>query len=167
MASDARSHRSVDTPPLAVGRRLPPLRSHAASGEEVLWRDPVRGSLTAVFLGSDDREGDREYLQALAAAVPDFKAWDGRLIVVMPGGEAEGARRGADSLTLVTETNGEAEHCGVRDGEDAVIIADRWGQIYHIARGEGADALPNTSQIEEWFRFIDTQCPECGVPDEP
>jgi hypothetical protein len=166
MASDARPHRSVDTPPLAVGRRLPPLRSHAANGEEVRWRDPVRGSLTAVFLDSNDREGDREYLQSLEAAVPAFKAWDGRLIVVMPG-EEKGAEQAADSLALVTRTNGEAEHCGVRKGEDAVIIADRWGQIYHIARGQGADALPDPSQIEEWFRFIDTQCPECGVPDEP
>lgn len=161
---------SAGDSPLPVGSRLPSLISRAESGE-LRWRDPAKGSTVAVFLQSGDRAADQDYLDELAAASPDFGLWDGRVIVVMPdaGPEHSGARGGdrAGSLSVVTDLTGEAEHCGVGRGEDAVLIADRWGQIYHGARGSSPEALPGPDEITEWLQFMATQCPECGVPDQP
>lgn len=102
-----------------------------------------------------------------------------------PSGAPVGAERGATAsssethgisgpgsdrhgtISIVTEPAGEAEHCGVRAGEDAILIADRWGEVYYGARGSAPDVLPDTTEIEEWLKFLATQCPECGVPDEP
>lgn len=80
------------------------------------------------------------------------------------GGVGAGQRR---TISVVTEPEGEAEHCGVRGGEDAILIADRWGEVYYGARGDSPAALPDASEIREWLQFLATQCPECGVPDEP
>lgn len=154
--------------PMRVGSRLPSLVSRT-DGIELRWRDPSRGATVAVFLQSDDSDSDQAYLRGLRAAADDFRVWDGRVIVIMPGGESgsTGHAGALGSVAVVTEPTGEAEHCGVQVGEDAVLIADRWGQVYHGARGASADALPNPAEIEEWLRFISTQCPECGVIDEP
>jgi hypothetical protein len=162
---------------------MPSLVSRMENGE-LRWRDPARGSTVAVFLQSDDRAADLAYLRGLTESARDFQSWDGRVIAVVPrlepsSGESgqglpsagpeldtDGTDRSAP-IHLVTQPTGEAEHCGVRGGEDAVLIADRWGQIYHGARGEAPDALPTPAEIEEWLQFIATQCPECGVIDEP
>lgn len=157
-------------PPLPVGSRLPSLVSRVDGGE-VRWRDPARGATVAVFLQSGDRDADRRYLDELTAAVPDFALWGGRVIVVMPDATAETAAipsgGSARSLAVVTETMGEAEHCGVGAGDDAILIADRWGEIYHGARGDSPAVLPGPGEITEWLKFLATQCPECGVPDHP
>jgi hypothetical protein len=156
---------------MPVGSRLPSLRSHTDTGE-LRWRDPAGGSTVAVFLQSSDRDADLAYVRGLKEVADDFRVWDGRVIVVMPdeapvpGASGPGSDRHR-TISLVTEPEGEAEHCGVRDGEDAVLIADRWGQIYHGARGSTPEALPTPGEISEWLQFLATQCPECGVIDEP
>lgn len=45
------------------------------------------------------------------------------------------------------------------------LIADRYGEIYEV---ETADdhRLPTADELIEWFRYLSTQCPECGVLDE-
>lgn len=167
----ASTGRATHDSPMPVGSMLPSLYSRTDSGK-LRWRNPAGGSTVAVFLQSDDREGDRAYLRELTDAAEDFRLWAGRVIVVMPdqprgGGGPLGGSAGQRTISLVTETEGEAEHCGVRGDEDAILIADRWGQVYYGARGNTADALPDTEEIEEWLQFLATQCPECGVPDEP
>lgn len=78
------------------------------------------------------------YLDGLAAGAGDFAAWDGRVRVLDPDGEA--AHR--------------------------LAIVDRYGQVYAIHDAEDADALPDAAALSEWFRFLATACPECGVIDD-
>jgi hypothetical protein len=80
-----------------------------------------------------------EYLAALSAATADFATWDGRVAVVEPDGVA--AHR--------------------------VVIVDRYGQVYEASEGDDVAALPTVAALEEWFRFLATACPECGVLDDP
>jgi hypothetical protein len=45
--------------------------------------------------------------------------------------------------------------------QPAVLIADRWGEIYFIGNGAQIADLPTIDGILEWLRFIEHQCPEC------
>jgi hypothetical protein len=44
----------------------------------------------------------------------------------------------------------------------AVLIADRWGEVQHVAgTGRPEAALPDAAALLEWLRFVQSQCPEC------
>ena len=43
----------------------------------------------------------------------------------------------------------------------AVIVADRWGEIVHIAAGSQAGELPQAHELVEWVTYVQHQCPEC------
>ena len=79
------------------------------------------------------------YTDALAARADDFAAWDGRVL-----------ERPADG--------GETHR---------LLILDRYGQVYAVHDAATTDELPDAVALEEWFRFLATACPECGVIDEP
>ncbi len=79
------------------------------------------------------------YLERLAPAERDFAAWDGRVTVLPPDGSAQ----------------------------HRVAIVDRYGQVYEVTDADVADRLPDAAALEEWFRFLATACPECGVLDDP
>jgi len=79
------------------------------------------------------------YEQALAARADDFSAWDGILAWLEPDGEAE----------------------------HLVAVVDRYGQLYEVTASTDPSALPSADALAEWFRFLATACPECGVIDDP
>lgn len=54
-------------------------------------------------------------------------------------------------------------HVVFETGAPSVVIVDRYGQVWFESETE----LPDAREIEEWTKFLATQCPECGVPDEP
>jgi hypothetical protein len=43
----------------------------------------------------------------------------------------------------------------------AVILADRWGEIYLAASGATVAQLPNAGEILECVRYVAHECPEC------
>lgn len=45
----------------------------------------------------------------------------------------------------------------------AVVVADRWGEILHIASQSAADLsrLPSVDELLSWVQFARMQCPEC------
>lgn len=159
---------SAMRPGLTVGELLPPLVSRTDRGT-FPWRSPARGSLVVVFLQSEDRPAHRTYLDELSTAAPDLTSWGARILVIMPGGNGsiQTPEGGAPPVTVVTEMDAEAARTGIGSGEDAIIIADRWGQVYYIARTTTTQELPDPGEIEGWLRYLATQCPECGVPDQP
>ena len=84
-------------------------------------------------------EDTTRYTDALAARANDFAAWDGRFL--------ERATDGNDAHRL--------------------LILDRYGQVYAVQDATKTDELPDADALEEWFRFLATACPECGVIDDP
>jgi len=168
--------------PLPIGSRLPSLTSSAVGGR-VQWRNLRAGGTAVIFLQGVEEGDELDYITSLQALAGEYGLWDGRVIAVVPGldhsaldeletvSEEDSGPRiypGAPgSVALVTEPQGEAERCGLRTGEIAILIADRWGQIYHGARGSNIASLPEPAELTEWFRFLSMQCPECGVIDEP
>jgi hypothetical protein len=73
------------------------------------------------------------------ALADEFAAWDGRLIVA--------------------EADGEPLH--------RLLVADRYGQVYAVHDAADQGDLPDGHALAEWFRFLATACPECGVLDDP
>ena len=59
------------------------------------------------------------------------------------------------------------QRCGVPADSAAVFIADRWGQVYDRTLVGRSHGFPTIEDVTAWFRFLATQCPECGVIDEP
>lgn len=46
------------------------------------------------------------------------------------------------------------------DGGAAIVIADRFGEIFHLARAGERHHLPAVAEIAKWLAFIGVQCPE-------
>jgi hypothetical protein len=42
-----------------------------------------------------------------------------------------------------------------------VVVADRWGEIFHVHGAEQPSSLPPIDDLLEWVRFVQVQCPEC------
>jgi hypothetical protein len=42
-----------------------------------------------------------------------------------------------------------------------VVVADRWGEIVHIAGGSQAGDLPVARELVEWLEYVRHRCPEC------
>jgi hypothetical protein len=49
--------------------------------------------------------------------------------------------------------------------EPAICISDRYGEVYFSAFF--ADTAPSADNVLEWLRYIEIQCPECGVSEWP
>jgi hypothetical protein len=99
---------------------------------------PVR-TLEAVAIVAPGAGPTSAYREQLSAAEPRFAAWDGRVIWLDPDGVS--AHR--------------------------LVVADRYGQVYAVHDAGAADEMPGPHELEEWFRFLATACPECGVLDDP
>lgn len=42
-----------------------------------------------------------------------------------------------------------------------VVVADRWGEVAHVASESQAGQLPLADEIVEWVTYLQHQCPEC------
>jgi hypothetical protein len=42
-----------------------------------------------------------------------------------------------------------------------VVVADRWGEVYHVKDADRAAALPAPGELSGWLRFVRNECPEC------
>jgi peroxiredoxin len=108
----------------------------------------------------------RRYLSELASAASNFAAWDGRVVVLVPGPAAEAsAVRGEPELPFAVLSDAD-RRAPLADGA-TVVVADRYGHVYSVSEADDSHVLPTPRELEEWLKFLATQCPECGVPDEP
>lgn len=160
---------------LRPGDRLPSLSLAAApDGQVVSLRPSGRDALLVLFLQSPDGAESRDYLRGLADGDAAFRRWDARPIAVLPADLDAAANLVRDlqpPFALLADPDGAARRrCGVDDGTAALFVADRWGEVYYSVRAPSESGLPAPQPpgiIMQWVRYIATQCPECGVPDEP
>lgn len=122
----------------SAASRLRQVRTGDLLPDALLGRRPAR-RIDATALVLPGSGGLDGYLRSLAAAADGFAAWDGRV------------------LTLPLD--GGATH--------RLLVVDRYGQVYEAVDAADPAALPDAAALEEWFRFLATACPECGVIDDP
>jgi len=167
-----RTPSDLNEAPLRPGQRLPALALPAVpDGRPVSLRDPARGAPVLVVLRYDDEEGAAE-LEWLARAAGRLEPWAGRPLAIVALSLEEATelvgRVGGVPFPVLADVDGSAlRRLNVPADRSALVIADRWGLVYHSVAAEGVAQLPEEDELVEWVRYLATQCPECGVPDEP
>lgn len=127
---------------LVAEGRLTSLARAARVGEllpdALLPGGPLRRMDAAALLLPGEQDL-RRYLAALDGAAHEFAIWSGRIVTLRPDGERL----------------------------HRVLIVDRYGQVYDVVETADERSLPGAGDLTQWFRFLATACPECGVIDDP
>lgn len=154
-----------DRPSLVRGERLPDLRLVDARGGSPVPLVPAGGRQVPVIVLVDgaDCEACRAYLRRLAEADAEMRAWDGRVVVVVPGTADEAARL-ADAVhppfpVLADPVGALRQRLGATGA--VVVVVDPWGEVRHRSDAGAAHDLPDPAELVGWARFVAIQCPEC------
>ena len=43
----------------------------------------------------------------------------------------------------------------------AIVVADRWGEIVHVANTSRVEDLTSPEELLDWVDYLDRRCPEC------
>lgn len=124
--------------------------------------DPVRlresgGKITVlVTVHGASCTGCLDYVRSLTAIAGELEVWDGRLLVVVPGELHAAARLPAPAARVLAD-----EHARIADASHAtVLVADRFGQIFHASDAGASHELPPAHELEGWLKYLGTLCPE-------
>jgi peroxiredoxin len=145
--------------------RLPDLRLLRASDSASvpLVAPGGRGVPIILAVHSADCAECRTFARSLAEADAELREWDGRVMVVVPGG-VEDAARFADGIGLPFPVLADAERkLWTRMGMEgaAAVVADPWGEVRMRQVTGAAHDLPSPAELVDWARFVAIQCPEC------
>jgi|SRR5688572_30659944 len=143
-----------------ITERLPAVELSGPAGT-IFLRAPELGSPVLLLVRDDALERARSYIGSLEARLADLRNWYGRPLLVTERAVAQSALATASASAETWAV------LGVEAGKSALIIADRWGIVYFAQQTTTFADLPSVSEVEEWLRYLATQCPECGVIDEP
>ena len=78
---------------------------------------------------------DDSYASALTARVAEFSALETECVITR------------DDVT------------GLRT--PGVLIADRWGEVIHVAEASSSTRLPSPDELIVWIEYVRQRCPEC------
>src|SRR5262245_39978744 len=120
------------------GEELPEIWGTTSDGSIISTAD-LRGrkNMVVIFSGRQSNQSGRELVHALSTRHDEIQDEDAEVILI----EDSTLRRAG------------------------ICIADRYGEVYFSdfcgTAGSSAD------DVLEWLRFIEIQCPECGVSEWP
>ena len=139
--------------------RLPDLSLPRADGGDAVPVRAHRRGTVLVLLGARVREADVEYLRSLAAHEDALRAWDGRVLVVVPDAASsrDGGAPGASPFPVVVDAASRLARAA-DVVPPALVVADQWGEVHvaeHVA--DGAAWLP-PDEVEAWLRTIAERC---------
>jgi len=97
-------------------------------------------------------------------------SWQRRnlVLVALPVADSESASRYVSELTARGAEFGDSDaDCVITQDRvqaipsPAVLVADRWGEVIHIAAPPDVQDLPKVEEVLEWLRYVQSRCPEC------
>jgi hypothetical protein len=145
---------------VTVGSFLPYLvLPSAPAGLGVSLRRRGREATVLVQVHAATCPDCRRYLTELAAAAVDLAAWDGRVVVLVPG-PLDAASALLAQLPVPFVVLSDADGRSPLAHGTAVVVADRYGHVYFVSEAGDGHALPAPRELEEWLKFLATQCPE-------
>ncbi|HEX6038641.1 redoxin domain-containing protein [Longimicrobium sp.] len=155
----------ADRPRLARGERLPDLQLASAPDGSTMPLVAPGGRQVPVVVVLDDAECDacRAYLRRLAVADEEMRAWDGRVVAVVPGSVEDAARvmEAVDPPFPVLADPERTLWQRMRVDDAAVLVADPWGEARFRHEAGAAHDVPEPAELVDWARFMAIQCPEC------
>ncbi len=132
--------------PLRPGDQVPHFDIVDLEGRRVRYRDLWQNrNLVLVALADEDSAPARGYRESLRQENAELTANDTTVVVYSPRAEEGGAPANTVPGLPVL----------------GVLIADRWGEIHHVAAAADASGLPGPPALIEWLRYVQRQCPEC------
>ncbi len=163
------------TKSLAIQRgTVPYILLHQGDGRTLdLWQYKGRRNLVLFVAHSTSCPECRSYLKALASRYREFQEWETELIALVPGKPEEvlDLTRDLDlpnpvaleQAGMISFKLGLADEASGRGSQAGLVVADRWGEIYGTFKAGGGHELPSGDEVLKDLRFIEIQCPECGV----
>lgn len=155
---------------------LPSLELTNASGETVNTRSfYAKRNLVLFFLGSLQCDSCRRLLSALAGRYEEIRQEETEVLAVAPGSR-EQVRKAAGEMGLpfemLVDGDGEAHRRVGAVNESGVpaatvLVVDRFEEVYEARYEREGHRLMDVDEIIQSLRFIEVQCPECGVPEWP
>jgi hypothetical protein len=124
------------SPILHTGDLVPHLTVTTLSGERFDYSDIwQRKNLVLVLLPHSGSAATTKFVDQLTAQMSELTADDSACVITR------------DSVSGVPSPG--------------IVVADRWGEIRHLAGGKTVDDLPGPDDVIEWLRYVQHQCPEC------
>jgi hypothetical protein len=145
---------------IRVGSFLPYAELPAApEGVSTALRSRGREATVLVRVHDATCRECRRYLTDLAAAGIDLVWWEGRVVVVVPGPLGSASALQGDLGASFTVLSDADDRAALVDGA-GVVVADRYGQAFFVGQAGQGHAFPPPRELEEWLKFLATQCPE-------
>ncbi len=141
-------------------------------GQINVWRYRGKQNLVLFFAHSRECSRCREMIKELCDKYTDIKADETEILVVLPMScnDALTLKKeiGAECPVLCDEKREVFNRYGLLDDRGqvsaAMLIADRFGEVYKAFFADEAHGFPSVNDLTSWLRFIEIQCPECGAP---
>lgn len=144
---------------LAVGDLAPKVRIRDPAGRAVTIPDERGGTTVLLFVHPAPCAACEDYAATLTSARDRLSAWDARVFLVGEGWRGQ---------ELGVEDRGLRASYGLADMDAAVVVADRFGQIFAAWDAASDHQFPDAlGPVLEEARFLGVQCPECDVDDVP
>jgi len=160
---------------LSPHEMLPLFELPEAGGKKVsVWDYKGKRNLVLFFVHPDCQKC-RDMLGELAQAYREVLSQEAEVLAIVPASPGEIARLKQQlslPFPLLADEKGEVfRSYGAVDSNDrpsaAVVIADRFGEIYAFSLATAEHKLMSVKDIIDFFAFISIQCPECGAPEWP
>jgi peroxiredoxin len=130
-----------------------------------------RRNLVLVFAGEPGDDAWLALASALAQREKDLSHEEAEVLLILQAdvSEAAGVKAREDLPFRILADADCQTHAqfGLGTGGMAapvVYLTDRFGEIFSVQPAAQALPLPAVREILEWLAFINSQCPECGVP---
>jgi hypothetical protein len=121
---------------LQRGDSVPHFEARTVGGESfsysTIWQ---RRNLVLVALPAEESEVLRSYVSRVTARQAEFSAMDAECVLTR------------DRVSGVPSPG--------------VVVADRWGEVVHVAFTPRVDGLPSPEELLDWLDYLDRRCPEC------
>jgi len=145
---------------IQAGSILPPLDLTGGDGSRAVLI-PSSQALLLVFAHPGPCSRCASYLDEISGAVDDLRSWGTRPIGVLPDGEDPAP---GPFPVLRDEGDEGRRRLGIGADEAAVLLTDRWGEVFEVAAYGRDHDLPLPRQLIESAKIVDLTCGECNVP---
>ena len=133
-----------------------------------------RNNLVLIFAGDvlGSAGPTSPLLEELVARSAELAAEVAQVLVVVASRSAVASQSDPGPFPILVDSDAHIHRrVGATDAAGqpapALFITDGFREIYATYVSPEGSVLPGAKEVMDWLRFINIQCPECGVPEWP